>query len=98
MLGDLELIQLLTVHIPTSTRLHATRERWDQCIRKELATTNAEAVELRTLSTQAPIRSRVWRLLREEAIKLERHVACTQMWLTNRNDPFNPRHPDELLL
>ena len=62
--GDLELIKNLTGHPPTSIQLHAICDQWDSCICQELATTNAEAVELRTLSVQAMLGSRARRLLR----------------------------------
>ena len=87
---DVQLLNAMTGRVPTSFKLHTVRDAWDTMIRQDLAKTRIEAVQLRTLSTQAPVGTRGWRLLRNEAERLEHHNALTEMWLTSRTNLAGP--------
>ena len=81
---DVQLLNAMTGRIPTSFKLHTVRDAWNALIRHDLAKTRLEAEQLRALATQAPVGTRGWRLLRDEADRLEQHNALTEMWITSR--------------
>ena len=68
---DVQLLNAMMGQVPTSLKLHAVRDTWDALIRYDLARTRTEAEQLRALASQAPVGTRGWRLLCDEAERLE---------------------------
>ena len=81
---DVQLLNAMTGRIPTSFKLHAIRDAWDARIRSDLQKTREEVEQLRALATNAPVGTRGWRLLRDEADRLQQHNALTEIWIANR--------------
>ena len=93
-MGDKNLLIRVTGQQPTSLRLHTIRDAWDALILHEVRETDQEAEQLKAQATQYPAGSRVWRILREEARRLEQHGTLTRVWLGNRAEPYI-RHPQD---
>ena len=95
-LGDRSLLTRVLGQTPTSLKLHYIRDAWDALILHEIRATDSEAEQLKARATLYPAGSRVWRLLREEARRLQQHGALSRVWLSNRVEPPGPyiRTPD----
>ena len=87
---DVQLLNAMTGRVPTSLKLHTVRDAWDALIRYDLTKTRTEAEQLRAFATQAPVGTRGWRLLRNEAERLEQHNGLMEMWLTSRASAPGP--------
>ena len=87
---DVQLLNAMTGRVPTSFKLHIIRDAWDAVIRYDLDKTRHEAEQLKALATKAPVGTRGWRLLRDEADRLGQHNALTEMWLTSRTHAPGP--------
>ena len=92
-LGDRSLLTRVIGQPPTSLRLHFIRDAWDALILHEIRATDSEAEQLKARATLYPTGSRVWRLLREEARRLQQHGALSRVWLSNRVEPPGPHIP-----
>ena len=86
-MGDKKLLTRVVGRQPTRLRLHAIRDSWDARILQEVRKTDEEAEQLKTQATQFPPATKAWRLLREEAKRLEQHGVLTRMWIGNRAEP-----------
>ena len=89
-LGDRSLLTRVLGQTPTSLKLHYIRDAWDALILHEIRATDSEAEQLKARATLYPAGSRVWRLLREEARRLQQHGALSRVWLANRVEPPGP--------
>ena len=98
-MGDRHLLTRVVGRQPTSLRLHTIRDAWDALILHEVRATDEEAERLKAQATQYPPGSRAWRLLREEARRLEQHGVLTRMWIGNRAEPPGPHihHPQDII-
>ena len=96
-LGDKSLLTRVTGQTPTRLRLHTIRDAWDALILHEVRETDQEAEQLKAWATQYPAGSRAWRLLREEARRLEQHGVLARLWINNRTEPPGPyiRNPPD---
>ena len=92
-MGDRNLLTRIVGRQPTSLRLHTIRDAWDPIILHEVRKTDEEAEKLKAQATQSPPGTRAWRLLREEAKRLEQHGVLTRMWIGNRTEPPGPYIP-----
>ena len=81
-LTDYELLTAVTGARPLSTRLHLIRDRWIQQIMDDVKQLESEAERYISLSRKAPVGSRTWRLLREEADRIETQCTLTRGQLT----------------
>ena len=81
-LTDYELLTVVTGERPLSTRLHLIRDRWIEQILTDIKLMEAEAEMFIALSRRAPVGSRTWRLLREEAYRVETQCNLTRGQLT----------------
>ena len=87
---DAQLLNAMTERIPTSFKLHTIRDAWDALIRYDLQKTREKAEQLRALVTKAPVGTRGWWLLRDEADRLQQHNALTKIWISNRGHAQAP--------
>ena len=81
-LTDYELLKAVTGERPLSTRLHLIRDRWIDNILADVKLMEAEAARFIALSRKVPAGSRAWRLLREEADRVETQCNLTRGQLT----------------
>ena len=81
-LTDYELLTAVTGERPLSTRLHLIRDKWINQIMTDIKRMEAEAERFIALSRRAPVGSRTWRLLREEADRVETQCNLTRGQLT----------------
>ena len=81
-LTDYELLTTVTGERPLSTRLHLIRDKWIDHIMTDIKQMEAEAERFMKLSRRTPVGSRTWRLLREEADRVETQYNLTRGQLT----------------